>query len=145
MRSFQQYAIAANHDVALDSLINIESITAPGDTRPFCAPQAIWSGTPGAAHVRLDSLGHRSGFPGVGWLFSVQTRLQYDYARTTWTPASAGDGYSGYVTVYTTLGGLTYARYNATLFIPAMAETPDSRWFAPKQVLWTLAHLVQLT
>lgn len=146
MRPIQLYAIAPGSNVALVSLVNLETITATNDTRPFGAVQAIWSYSPGAAKVRLDSLGHRAGFPAVGWLHPAQTRLQYDYSLATWTPivSSTGDGFSGLVTIYTTLGGLTYYRCNATLFIPAMVETPDSHWYADKQVLWQFTHIVKL-
>lgn len=138
----EDYRIAANHNVALNSLVNIETIV-PTNDRAFFAPQAYGFGTPGQLAFRLyESLGFRRGFPSTGWLFQVATRLQYAYLSTTY----CGGGLSGLVTIYTTLGGsgVTYARYNATLHLPAPIETPGGEFYAYRNLRVLFNHLVAI-
>lgn len=139
MTTFADHAIAAGHNVALGSLTNIERIKPNGDSYYFVSPQVIPHGSPGALAIRLNSLGFRRGFAYVDWLFAVLTRLQYEYLKSTY--CSGGD--SGLVTVYTTLSGMNYARYNATLFVPETEAIPDG-FYAYQRVPIRLSHLVAL-
>lgn len=136
-----QYQIAANNNNAA-GLVNVETILATNETRYFRAPRARDKGVPGAPSVRLDGLGHRRGFPYVDWLWPI-TWLQYDYARTTWTPTATADGYSGYVTINSRLGGQTYTHYNAILFIPAMDSAGDG-YGGFRQIVFHFTHLVAI-
>src|SRR5690242_3219496 len=99
------YKIAAGYNVALNSLVNIETIK-PTNDQYFYAPKAIPYGSPGVKRVKLDGVGYRAGYPSVDWQFGVLTRAQYEYLKTTY----CAGGYSGQVTVYTTVSGNTYAR-----------------------------------
>jgi len=136
--TFQSYAIAAGYNVALNSLVNIERIKPNGDTKYFYGPKAMGFYSPGAPNVRGDGLLSFNGSAKVDWLFDVMTRLQLDYARTTW----CNGGWSGYVTIYTTLGGLTYSRCNANLII--MPESYDGEFFADRKVKFNMTGLVAL-
>lgn len=137
----EQYALAANHNVALVSLVNIETIKPTNDIY-FHAPQAYGYGSPGLLGYRLYwSLGYRRGFPHVVWLLGVATRVQYEYLSTTY----CGGALSGLVTIYTTVGKSTYARYNATMHLPAPDEAPGSEFYAFRNGLRiNFLHLVAL-
>jgi len=137
--SIEQYAIAAGNNVALGSLVNIETIKPGGDTHYFYAPKAIGFYDPGQPNVRGDGLYSFNGFASVMWRFLVMTRLQLAYARTTW----CNGGWSGPVTIYTTTGGVTYARYNANLLI-SLPNTFDGSFFANKDVKLAFTGLVAL-
>lgn len=137
--SFEQYAIAAGSNVAQNSLVNIETIKPMGDTHFFYAPKAIGFYDPGQPNVRGDGLLSFNGFASVAWKFPVMTRLQLAYARTTW----ANGGWSGLVTIYTTTGNTTYARYNANLLI-SLPNTFDGSFYANKDVSLVFTRLVAL-
>ncbi len=119
--------------------MNIETIKPTNDTHYFYAPKAIGNYDPGQPNVRGDGLLSFNGFASVAWEFLVMTRLQLAYARTTW----ANGGWSGPVTIYTTTGGITYARYNANLLI-ALPSTFDGSFFANKGVKLAFTGLVAL-
>ena len=132
------YKIAAGYNVALNSLVNIESIR-PTSDQYFYAPKAIPYGSPGAKKPKLNGVSYRSGYPYVDWQFGVLTRAQYEYLKTTY----CSGGYSGQVTIYTTVSGNTYARYNAVIDIPETAAIPDG-FYAYKNVAVRMSHLVAL-
>lgn len=132
------YKIAATYNVALNSLTNIELIKPTGD-QYFYAPLAIPFGSPGARRVRLDGTSIDAGYPSVEWRFGVLTRLQYEYLKSTY---GAG-GYSGQVTILTTLSSNTYARYNAIIDIPE-TRAIGSGFFAFRDVSVRMSHLVAL-
>ena len=132
------YKIAAGYNVALNSLVNIETIK-PTNEQYFYAPKAIPYGSPGAKKVKLNGVSYRSGYPYVDWQFGVLTRAQYEYLKTTY----CSGGYSGQVTIYTTVSGNTYARYNAVIDIPETAAIPDG-FYAYKNVAVRMSHLVAL-
>lgn len=132
------YKIAAGYNVALGSLVNIESIR-PTNDQYFYAPKAIPYGSPGAKKIKLNGVSYRSGYPYVDWQFGVLTRAQYEYLKTTY----CSGGYTGQVTVYTTVSGNTYARYNAVIDVPETAAIPDG-FYAYKNVAVRLSHLVAL-
>lgn len=137
--TFENYAIAANHNVSQNSLVNIETIKPNGDTYYFFAPKAIGSYDPGRPNVRGDGLISFNGSASVIWKFPIMTRLQLAYARTTW----CNNGWSGYVTIYTTTGGITYARYNANLLI-SLPNQFDGSFYANKDVSFAMTGLVAL-
>lgn len=139
MTTFAQHAIAAGYNVALNSLANIEQIKPGGDPYYFVAPQVIPHGSPGERIGRLTGVGFRRGFAYVDWLFAVMTRLQYEYLKTTY----ASGGYSGLVTVFTTVSGSTYARYNAVIDIPETEAVPDG-FYVYQKIPIRFSHLVAI-
>jgi hypothetical protein len=139
MTTFSQHALAAGLNVALNALTNIERIKPTNDPYYFVAPQAIPHGSPGARMARLNGLSYRRGYPYVDWLFAVMTRLQYEYLKTTY----CSGGYSGLVTVYTTVSSMNYARYNAVLDIPETEAIPDG-FYAYQKIPIRLSHLVAI-
>jgi hypothetical protein len=134
----EQYKIAAGLSVALNSLVNIETIK-PTNDQYFYAPKAIPYGSPGVKRVKLNSVSYRAGYPSVDWLFSVLTRAQYEYLRNTF----CAGGYSGQVTIYSTVSSSVYARYNAVMDVPETSAIPDG-WYAYKNVAIHMTHLVAL-
>jgi hypothetical protein len=69
----------------------------------------------GAFELRGNGTRITSGFALVTWLIGVVSREQHYYLRTTY----CGGGYSGLVTVRTTVGDAsTFANYNAVLLLP---------------------------
>jgi hypothetical protein len=132
------YKIAVNYNVALNSLTNIELIR-PTNDEYFFAPVAIPFGAPGVKRVKLDGSGFRAGYPSVEWRFDVLTRAQYEYLKSTY----CSSGYTGLVTVYTTVSGNTYARYNAVIDVPETI-TISSGFYAYRAVSVRLSHLVAL-
>lgn len=139
IRPIQDYRIAAGHNVALNSLVNIETIKPTGDTKYFYSPQAIGNYIAGNANVRGDGLYSFNGKDAVPWYFPVMTRKQLAYARSTW----CNGGWSGYVTIYSTAGDETYARYNADLLI-SFYSVMDGKFFANKGVVMSMTGLVAL-
>lgn len=136
--TFSRYMIAAGANVALTSLTNIETIKPSGD-RYFYAPQAIPFGSPGQRKRKLNGVAFFAGYPAVDWRFAVLTRKQYEYLKSTYCSGS----YSGLVTIYTTLSGNTFARYNAVIDVPETAVIPEG-YFAYKNVSVRFTHLVAL-
>jgi hypothetical protein len=139
MTTFSQHSIAAGNNVALASLNLIERIKPGGDQYYYVAPQVIPHGSPGARIARLNGLSYRHGYPYVDWLFSVMTRLQYEYMKTTY----CAGGYSGLVTVYTTVSSMTYVRYNAVLDVPETEAIADG-FYAFQKIPIRLSHLVAI-
>lgn len=140
MAPFYDYRIGAGYNVALASLVNIETIL-PTNDRKFYAPMAYGLSAPGVRKGRLNGVGFRSGFSHVIWFFKVATRAQYEYLSTTY----CSSGLSGQVTIYTTVGKSTYARYNAVIDLPATEEAPQAEFYAFIGGLRvTFSHLVAL-
>lgn len=136
--AYHSHSIAAGHDVALVSLVNIEDIT-PSSDRAFNYPLASPLYNPGNYRIRGDGTVYVSGFPSIDWKFVGMTKKQYEYARTTW----CAGGWSGYVTIYTRPGTEAYARYNAVLTIP---KPTDVTWSvsAFSDVVFKFTRLVAL-
>lgn len=139
MSNLYDYRIAAGHNIALVSLARISTIKPTGDTNYFYNPVAIGNFDPGNPNVRGDGLLSFNGFPSVAWLFPVMTRLQLAYARTTW----CNGGWSGFVTIYSTNGDTTYARYNANLLL-SLPNQFDGSFYANKNVRMAMTQLVAL-
>lgn len=134
----EQYKIAATYNVALNSLVNIEAIK-PTSDQYFYAPKAIPYGSPGIKRVKLDGVSYRAGYSAVDWLFAVLTRLQYEYLRNTF----CAGGYSGQVTIYSTLSSSVYQRFNAVIDVPETIAISDG-FYAYKNVAIHFTHLVAL-
>lgn len=117
---FYQYMIAANYNVALNSLTNIETIKPTNDLYYFFAPKAYGFYDPGQRKVRGDGTILMVGFPVVTWVFDVITRLQHEYLIATYS--TGGNSYSGKVTINTRLGTSSYSRMNAIINIPKPIE-----------------------
>lgn len=120
--AYYDYRIAANYGVALVSLTNIENIT-PSSDRAFFYPKASPFYNPGDFKIRGDGKTYISGAPSIEWEFSILTRGQYLYLKTTY----CAGGYSGFVTIYTRTGGTAYARYNAIIQVPKEADI-ENQW-----------------
>lgn len=136
--TISDYRIAAGYNVALGSLVNIERIK-PTNDQYFFAPYAIGSGSPGQKKVKLNGPSYRSGYPSVDWVFGVLTRVQYEYLKTTY----CGGGFTGEVTIYTTVSGNSYSRYNAVIDVPPTIEIQNS-FYAPHPVVVHMTHLIPL-
>lgn len=136
---FSDYRIYPGHNVSLNTLVNIETIKPTNDTRYFYAPVAEGYSDPGTPYINGAGYVSFNGFESVVWSFIIMTRLQLLYAKTTW----CNGGWSGPVTIYSTNGGLTYARYNANMLISLPKEF-DGSFFANKGVKFTMTRLVQL-
>lgn len=128
--AFWDYRLAATHNVALVSLVNIESITPTGD-RAFKAPKAYGLQNPGMPEKRGDGTIYLRGYASVAWRFDALTWKQYEYLKSTY----CAGGLSGKVTIYTrtNITTPTYTRYNAILELPKLADT-DSEYFGSKQI-----------
>lgn len=139
MSNVYDYRIAAGNNVALGSLVRLHSIRPTGDTHYFYDPIAIGNFDPGNPNVRGDGLLAFNGFPSVVWLIKVMTRIQLAYARTTW----CNGGWSGPVTIYSTNGDTTYARYNANLLL-SLPNQFDGSFYANKDVKMVMTQLVAI-
>lgn len=135
--TFYDYRLEAGYNVALASLVNIETIAVAG--RRFTAPKALGSFDPGIYRVRTDGTLYLAGYPSQHWFFAVITFAQYNYLRTTY----CASGFSGKVTVYTRPGTEAYARYNAILRLPKPSEHEDA-FFAFKKHGALLTRMVAL-
>lgn len=138
IRPIQDYRIAAGHNVALGSLTNIETIK-PTGADYFPMLQAIGNFNQGNAYVRGDGLYSFNGFSSVVWFFAAAQRLHLSYSRTTW----CNGGWSGPVTIYTTTGDTTYARYNANLLL-SFYSVMDGKFYAIKGMQFAMTQLVAL-
>lgn len=125
MTYFSDNRIGAGWNVALNSLVLIESILPGGDTYRFRAPQVYGLYNVGQYRARGDGLIYVAGYASLTWLFAVMTRLQYEYLRTTY----CNGGFSGKVTLYTQLGSSAYSRQNAVMILPTPAGT-DGAFYA---------------
>ncbi len=128
MGFFADYRIAAGNNVALASLVNVESIIPTNDVR-FAAPQSLGLRDIGVYRVRGNGTTYIAGFPSTTWLFKPMTWLQYEYFNTTWLNSA----YSGLVTIYTLSSKTTYTRYNAIATLPKPNEV-EGLFFAPRNV-----------
>lgn len=136
---WQDYRIGAGYNVALGSLVNIESITPVGDQR-FLVVNSFGSYDPGAARVRADGTIYLAGYATVLWRLAALTFKQYEYLSTTY----CSGGISGKVTIYTRLNAIgTYVRCNAILILPKLAEL-DKRVSAFANTALTFTRVVAL-
>lgn len=123
---FQQYAIAAGHNVALNMLTNIETILVDGVYFALVKGRGSFS----QGNRLYDGSGgdYFDGYSVTTWLLDVLTYPRLDYLRTTYC-AGAWDGP---VTIYTTLGGDTYYRRNAIMKLE-LPNNVDGQFFAIKR------------
>jgi len=111
--------IAAGFNNA-DELVSVNSIIAPGDTRPFVAPMAWYNFSPGTFKICLDQTRYISGKPNTAFEFTFLTKNQWLYLSDTY----CGSGYTGEITIRTkTRDYSAPANYNAIMYLPSPAET----------------------
>lgn len=112
------YKLASGLNVASGSLVNIETIKPTGD-KYFYAPEVYGSYRSGLRKVRLNDLDFLAGYPSLIWKFDYMTRAQLRYLMDTY----CSSGLSGLVTINTTTNNTTtYARLNAVMHLPDLAE-----------------------
>jgi hypothetical protein len=133
--------IAAGHDNQA-GLTRIESITAPGDTRPFTYPRAWYHFNPGQFAIRSDGSFYLRGKAVTAWTFTFLTKLQYQYLSDTY----CGGDYDGDVTVKTPLRtDNTNAIINARMRLPKPSETEARLGKVGTQVRIEFANIEILT
>lgn len=106
----QEYSIAPSFNNA-GGLVNLETIIV--DSRPFIV-SGVGSYRQGEAVVQTNGRLAFIGYPSLRWTFSLLTRTQYDYLKTTY----CAGGYSGDVTIRTRTDSNTYANFNAVMQLP---------------------------
>jgi hypothetical protein len=111
------YKIVAGANNA-GNLVNIETITATGDSAPFYPPEAYSSYDPGQANIRGDGTVYLAGFGRARWHFKKLTRAQWSYLQSTY----CSGGYSGAVTIATRTGSTSYANFSAILILPKPSD-----------------------
>lgn len=127
------YKIASGYNVALGSLVDIETIT-PSSDEPFAGPQVIALYDDGLLAVRGDGLITIRGFASVTWRFGRMTYAQYAYLKATY----CGGGLSGLVTILTALGSATKVRMNAAMTLKKPVDLHAEVWYrAPIDVVFT--------
>lgn len=135
--AFYLYAIGAGWNVAAGSLVNIESLTPPGDIRAFAPPHALGTHLFGKYETRGDGSIYLNGYATQKWLFDAMTRLQYEYLSSTFCNSSV----SGKVTINTRLGKTAYTRVNAMMILPNPADF-DYMFYAGRKVPIAMTRLV---
>jgi hypothetical protein len=123
-----QYSIASGWNVALVSLVNIETIKPTGDVY-FYPPQSYGFYNAGQDIIRSDGSLYVAGYPSTQWIWAGNpsgrlTPGQEYYLQQTY----CNGGRSGQVTILTTTdvvsnGEPTYARFNAII---RLSKLPDS-------------------
>ncbi len=112
--------IAAGHNNAA-GLVTIETITAPGDSRPFVYPEAWYHFNPGQFKIRTDQSHYIRGKGLTAWEFTFLTKLQYVYLSDTF----CAGGYDGEVTIRTRIRATTYSNLNAKIRLPKPSEVEN--------------------
>jgi len=138
MGYLQDYRIASGSNIALGSLVNIESITATGDTRKFYSPKSIGFYNPGERRTTLAGRDYFAGYANTKWVFDVMTRNQLAYLRTTY----CAGGWDGLVTIYTATDSGTYLRYNAVMRLQKPADNGQGEFFAYKRFELSMTRMV---
>lgn len=135
----QQYKIASGYNVAAGSLVNIETILPTNDVY-FYSPKALGFYDPGQEKVRGDGTILYAGFPYLYWEIDAITRAQDAYLKTTY----CSGGFSGKVTINTTLGTTTFSRMNAVMILPKNIDS-DGQFFATQKYKIKMTRLVAST
>ncbi len=133
------YAVAANYNVAQNSLTRWTSIKANGDVNPFPAPQCLGFFDIGSRYIRADASAGFNGYQMTSLFWAALTWNQYWYIYTT----ILGNAYSGFTTQYIRVGFDAFVRCNAVMHLPKQVET-DGKFFAPKRVKCDLLKVVAL-
>jgi hypothetical protein len=106
----QDYRIAVgNNNVA--GLVVWEAITV---SSVEMNPVRSLGYTPGEFRTRTNGTSFLAGFPSTRWQIGGMTAAQYEHLKTTY----CGGGYSGLVTIKTTLDTTAYSNLNAVLTLP---------------------------
>lgn len=117
------YALAAGYDVALISLVRITAISVAGEK--FAGPRAIALYDNGEEKITTDGLVTDEGYPNVTWEFGFLFYEQLTYLSSTY----CAGGRSGKVTIYTTLGGVSYVRMNAIMKLSKPKQYRAKLWY----------------
>jgi hypothetical protein len=124
--NFEQYAIAAGHNVAQDMLTRFESLAAGG--LYFVLVKGRGSFLQGERKIDGQDGDYFEGYSVTTWTLDVLTYAQLDYLRSTF----CAGGWDGDVTIYTTLGGVAFYRRNARMKLE-MPNNVDGKFTAIKQ------------
>src|SRR5678815_2158359 len=123
MQPVYDYRIAPGHGQPIGSLVNIETITPPGDVQ-FYPPASYGSYNPGNMVIRGDGSVYLSGYPSTQWTWQGNpggkiTRAQVRYLQETY----CNNSYSGPITILTqTDDPGVYGRFNAEMILPKLPE-----------------------
>jgi hypothetical protein len=109
------YQIAPNHNNVLGLTLITNLVDA--NSVPFIAPRGFVSSTRGERRVASNGTSKHAGFISQTWLFGYLTVAQYEYLKNTYEEGAIG---KGLVTIRTSLNGITYANYNAILYLPSI-------------------------
>ncbi len=123
MANDELYAIASGWNVPQISLTRLIDISVSGEL--YAGPKAITFYDDGDIHPKTNRAAFSSGYPNVKWLVGIAYYEQYTYAKTTW----CAGGLSGDVTIYTTLGGVSFSRMNATLWLDKPVQMHGKIWY----------------
>lgn len=125
-------SICAGYNQPLGNLLPIALIKVNG--RNFAEPKVQYFYSPGKQLIRADGSVYNSGFAMVNWLFGLMYFDQYPYLQS----AYAGGGWSGPVTILTTLNDVTFSRMNAQMIIPQQTALKSHMgWYVDVPVQFT--------
>ena len=105
------YQIAAGNNNA-GGLVRIDALSDANGVR-FVMPRGVMNRNRGLRRFRLNNTAARVGKDSTFWISGGMTVMQYAYVLAT---------YEGLVTVKLALTGVTFANYNATLWMPDEEE-----------------------
>lgn len=125
------YALAAGYDVPLISLVRITAISVSGNY--FAGPQAILLYDNGEEKVVTNGLITDEGYPNVVWREGILFYEQYTYLSSTY----CNNTRTGPVTIYTTLGGVSYVRRNAIMTLPKPKAMRGKIWYTDADIMFT--------
>lgn len=126
------YALAAGYDVVIGSLVKLTTIIPSSDVA-FAGPAGIAHYDPGLVKIQGDGEVRLVGFAKVTWLEGILTFPQYTYLSANY----CNNGLSGPVTIYTTLGGVSYVRMNAIMTLRKPAEMQAQFWYKGASIDFT--------
>lgn len=136
--AFQLYAIASGHDQTLNSLSNIETISVNG-YKFVVVGRARGSYKRGRREITGRGGDAWNGYQTTQWVMAGLFYAQLTYLRDTY----CGGEWSGEVTIYTTLGGDTYYRCNATMRLDNPGDA-DGYFYAVKNYPIRMTRIVVL-
>lgn len=134
--AFEQYAIGSGYNVAQNNLTRFESLTAGG--KYFVLVKGRGGFIQGERKAEGNGLGYFEGYSLTTWTLDVLTYAQLDYLRTTY----CNGGWDGLVTIYTTLGGLSFVRRNAVMKLEQPANV-DGKFMAIKNYPILMTRLTE--
>lgn len=138
------YQIAPGHDNEINLRIFEEIEVSNGRPQLFVEPRGMGNYDVGEHRVRGDGLLTANGFAVVTWAVGVMSREGHYWLRTWLCTVGGVVGYSGEVTVRTTVGDAhTFGNYNAVLHLPKDVEAQYRiRQYADYEMLFTRLELI---